>query len=99
MALHDNYSLAGEMRALLGRFPTLEDEPQLGALLQLEVRSYLSLLDARSRFTIIKLYLLDLCPGKVLCACISANHCPPSEYSASWWKWATVISYISASFV
>lgn len=44
MALHDSFNLSGAMRALLGRFPALEDEPQLGALLQSEVRSYLLLL-------------------------------------------------------
>ena len=54
MALHDGFDLSGAMRALLGRFPNLEDEPQLGVLLQSDVRSHLSLLDVRSHFLIIR---------------------------------------------
>jgi len=37
MSHQNNFDFLGAMRALLGRFPALEDEPQLGVLLQSEV--------------------------------------------------------------
>lgn len=37
MSQYEDFDFLGAMRALLGRFPTLQDEPLLGVLLQSEV--------------------------------------------------------------
>lgn len=42
MAQQFDFQWSGALRALLGRFPSLEDEPQLGALLQAQVHHLLS---------------------------------------------------------
>lgn len=47
MERQNSFNWAGALRALLGRFPSLEDEPQLGALLQSQVHCLVPLIIVR----------------------------------------------------